>query len=138
MAITWSWVVSRLPVNPGDLAPQQNRFLDAAVEQLSEEGRVICVRLALFGDLVKGKPWTLAALEQAGGAAGLGVTFLEDSFTASSASEAHRRHEKGARKLLRTLLPESDSDIILRFEEELRRHKARNGKVILPDVSTAN
>ncbi|MSR58478.1 MAG: serine/threonine protein kinase, partial [Planctomycetaceae bacterium] len=101
----------RLPDNLGELTPQQNKFLDAAIEQLSEEGRVICVRLALFGDLVKGKPWTQAALEQAGGAEGLGVTFLEDTFAAKPAPEAHRRHEKGVRKLFRKLLPEADSDI---------------------------
>jgi serine/threonine protein kinase/formylglycine-generating enzyme required for sulfatase activity len=101
----------RLPDNLGKLTPQQEHFLDAAVEQLSEEGRVICVRLALFGDLVKGQPWTRAVLEQAGGAAGLGVTFLGDSLAAKTAPEAHRRHEPAVRKLFRKLLPEAGGDI---------------------------
>jgi formylglycine-generating enzyme required for sulfatase activity len=101
----------RLPDNLGELTPQQEQFLDAAIEQLSEEGRVICVRLALFGDLIKGKPWTQAALRQAGGAEGLGVTFLEDTFAANSAPQAHRRHKEAVAKLFAKLLPESDTDI---------------------------
>lgn len=101
----------RLPDNLEELDSSQAKFLDAAVEQLGEEGRVICVRLALFADLIKGKPWTRSALDQAGGAEGLGVTFLEDTFAAKSAPEAHRRHEQAVRKLFHKLLPEADSDI---------------------------
>ncbi len=101
----------RLPDNLSDLTPQQQEFLNAAVEDLSEEGRVICVRLALFGDLIKGKPWTRTALMQAGGAEGLGVKFLEDTFAAESAPVAHRRHEMAVRRLFRCLLPQADSHI---------------------------
>ncbi len=101
----------RLPEGAGELTSLQKAFLAAAVEQLSEDGRVICVRLALFADLIKGKPWTPDTLVQAGGAEGLGVTFLENTFAAKSAPEAHRRHEIAARKLFLKLLPEGISDI---------------------------
>lgn len=101
----------RLPENLAELTPQQEQFLDKAIEQLSEEGSVICVRLALFGDLIKGKPWTQSVLKQAGGAEGLGVTFLEDTFAAKSAPEVYRRHEQAVRKLFRKLLPDAGSDI---------------------------
>jgi serine/threonine protein kinase len=101
----------RLPDNLEELSSSQETFLDAAVEQLSEDGRVICVRLALFADLIKGRPWSRAVLDEVGGAKGLGVTFLEDTFVSKSAPEVHRRHEQAVRKLFRKLLPRSDSDI---------------------------
>jgi serine/threonine protein kinase/formylglycine-generating enzyme required for sulfatase activity len=101
----------RLPEKPAALSPEQEQFLDAAIEQLSEEGRVICVRLALFSDLIKGKPWTQAALRQAGGADGLGVAFLEETFASKTAPEAHRRHCQAVQKLFGELLPEADTDI---------------------------
>jgi serine/threonine protein kinase/formylglycine-generating enzyme required for sulfatase activity len=101
----------RLPDHPDELAREQQQFIDATIEELSEEGRVICMRLALFSDLFKGKPWTPAALQQAGGAAGLGVTFLEETFAAKSAPQAHRRHLQAVQKLFAKLLPGPDTDI---------------------------
>ena len=40
------------------------------------------MRLALFAEMVKGKPWTPTTLKEVGGAEGVGVTFLEETFTA--------------------------------------------------------
>jgi hypothetical protein len=37
---------------------EQESFLDQAVAGLSQDGRVIPVRLALFAEMVKGRPWT--------------------------------------------------------------------------------
>src|SRR5262249_21699759 len=84
---------------------------DAAIEQLSEGGRVICVRLALFAELMKGKLWTPTSLQQAGGTAGLGVTFLEESFSSREAHPRHRSHQQGARAVLKAFLPDPGTDI---------------------------
>ena len=43
------------------------------------------MRLALFAEMMKGKPWTPATLREVGGTEGVGVTFLEETFSASSA-----------------------------------------------------
>ena len=64
------------------LSQEQETFLDRAVEGLAQDGKIICVRLALFADMLKGKPWTTATLSQVGGTEGLGVTFLEETFSA--------------------------------------------------------
>ena len=48
-------------------AKEQNAFLDQAVAGLAQEGKVISVRLALFAEMVKGKPWTPATLKQSAG-----------------------------------------------------------------------
>ena len=78
---------------------------------LAQEGKVICVRLALFAEMMKGKAWTPATLKEVGGTEGVGVTFLEETFSAATAPPEHRYHQKAARAVLKALLPESGTDI---------------------------
>src|SRR5262249_21263943 len=101
----------RLPDNLGNLSRAQEAFLEQGVAGLAQEGRVISVRMALFADMVKGKPWTPATLTEVGGMEGVGVTFLEETFAASTAPPQHRLHQKAAQAVLRALLPESGTDI---------------------------
>lgn len=111
----------RLPDGASQLSGEQKTFLNKAVEELSEDGKVICVRLALFAEMLKGKPWTPATLKEVGGTAGVGVTFLEETFSASTAPPEHRYHQKAARAVLRALLSESATQIrgLMRSGEEL-------------------
>ena len=81
--------------------------MNQAVSGLAQEGKVICVRLALFAEMMKGKPWTPATLKEVGGTEGVGVTFLEETFSAATAPPEHRYHQKAARAVLKALLPES-------------------------------
>ncbi len=90
---------------------EQERFLDQAIRGLAQDGRVISVRLALIAEMVKGRPWVPATLDEVGGTEGIGVSFLEESFSTAGASREHRYHEKGAQGVLAALLPESGSDI---------------------------
>jgi serine/threonine protein kinase/formylglycine-generating enzyme required for sulfatase activity len=105
----------------GTFAAEQEQFLDQAVAELAEEGKVVSVRLALFADMVKGRPWTPATLKAVGGVAGVGVVFLEETFSAAGAPPPHRLHQKAARAVLAALLPEQGSDIKghMRSREEL-------------------
>ena len=93
------------------LTAHQRKFIERAVEGLTEDGKVICVRLSLFAEMIKGKPWTTTTLKQVGGAEGLGVIFLEETFCASLAPPAHRYHQKAARAVLEALLPDADTEI---------------------------
>ena len=99
-----------LPEN-GVLTGNQETFLEKAVSGLAQEGKVICVRLALFAEMMKGKAWTPASLKAVGGTEGVGVTFLEETFSATTAPPEHRYHQKAARGILKALLPETGSDI---------------------------
>jgi serine/threonine protein kinase/tetratricopeptide (TPR) repeat protein len=101
----------------------QKQFIDQAVQGLAEEGKVICVRLALFAEMMKARPWTPASLKAVGGAQGIGVAFLEETFSASSAPFEHRYHQRAARAVLKALLPESGADIKghMRSHEDLLR-----------------
>lgn len=110
-----------LPEGLAHTTKDQKNFLTQAVHDLAEDGKVICVRLALFAEMLKGKPWTPATLKEVGGTAGVGVTFLEETFSASTAPPEHRYHQKAARAVLKTLLPESGTQIkgLMRSREEL-------------------
>jgi serine/threonine protein kinase/formylglycine-generating enzyme required for sulfatase activity len=100
-----------LPEPEQTLTPEQNQFLDKAVEGLSEEGNVVCVRLTLFAEMMKQRPWTSETLKQVGGVLGIGATFLEETFSSRNAPPEYRRHQQAARRLLQALLPQSSENI---------------------------
>lgn len=95
----------------GKLTTTQSEFAKAVVDSLAEEHYVICVRLALFAQMVKDKEWTPSMLKAIGGPLGIGVAFLEESFSARTAPLENRRHQKAAQELLRALLPEPGASI---------------------------
>jgi len=101
-----------LPENPGEMTEAQSQFLDEAVAELAEDERIICVKLALLAELVKGKPWTPGTIRDLGGFKGIGRKFLEETFESETAVPKHRFHQKAAEAALRALLPESDTDEI--------------------------
>jgi serine/threonine protein kinase/formylglycine-generating enzyme required for sulfatase activity len=111
----------RLPRSSPPQSPEQSEFIRAACNGLAEDGKVVSVRLALFTEMIKDKPWTLQTLEQVGGAAGVGVNFLEETFGAMRANPLHRWHAAAARGVLSTLLPDTGTDIKghMRSKEEL-------------------
>ncbi len=86
----------RLPQRWGDLSKEQKTFIKRAVDGLAEDGKIICVRLALLAEMLKGKVWTASTIAEVGGFEGLGVTFLEETFSAATAPAAHRYHERAA------------------------------------------
>ncbi len=101
----------KLPENAQDTSRDQKNFLKESVNGLAEEGKIISVRLALYAEMMKGKPWTPATLKEVGGTKGVGVTFLEETFSAATAPPEHRFHQKAAQAVLKALLPESGTDI---------------------------
>jgi serine/threonine protein kinase/formylglycine-generating enzyme required for sulfatase activity len=108
---TFGGAFGKLPEKSREIRKDQKDFLNLAVVGLAQEGKVICIRLALFAEMMKGRPWTPAALKEVGGTEGVGVTFLEDSFSSPTANPKHRLHQKAARAVLKALLPESGTDI---------------------------
>ena len=98
---------TRLPSDLEALAPEQQAFLDQAIEWLAQDGRVISVRLALFAEMVKRKPWTPTTLADAGSMERIGAAFLEETFRSASL----RAHQKAAQAVLKALLPERGTDI---------------------------
>jgi serine/threonine protein kinase len=101
----------KLPDCASALDRESKEFLSQAASGLAKEGKVIPVRLALFAEMMKGKTWTRSSLAEVGGAEGVGVTFLEEMFAASTARPQHRLHQKAAQSVLKALLPEAGADI---------------------------
>jgi eukaryotic-like serine/threonine-protein kinase len=93
------------------LSDDEQEFLSTVASGLAQDGKVVSVRLALFADMVKGKPWTPASLYQVGGTQGIGVNFLEETFAARTANPTHRLHQAAARAVLKALLPEVGTNI---------------------------
>jgi formylglycine-generating enzyme required for sulfatase activity len=111
-----------LPARISQFSPENRAFVDKSVEGLTQGGKVVPVRLALFAEMVKGKAWTPASLKEVGGTMGVGVTFLEETFSAATAPPEHRLHQPAARGVLKALLPDGGTDIKgkMRSEPELR------------------
>ena len=59
-----------LPEKPASSPPSSRRSSIKSVAGLAQDGKVISVRLALFAEMVKGKPWTPATLREVGGTRG--------------------------------------------------------------------
>ncbi len=111
-----------LPEKSSDLTEDQQTFLDKAISGLTQDGKIVPVRLALFAEMVRERSWTPETLRQVGGTEGIGVTFLEETFSSLQANPKHRLHQKGARAVLKALLPETGTEIRgqMRSEGELR------------------
>jgi len=100
----------RLPQD-APCSAEQARFLEKAVEGLAEDGSVVPVRLALFAEMFRTKPWDPAALKKVGGAEGIGVAFLDEMLGSAATHPSHQFHQKAARKVLKALLPERGTDL---------------------------
>jgi formylglycine-generating enzyme required for sulfatase activity len=101
----------KLPERPGETSKEHQQFLEQAVGGLARANKVICVRLTLFAEMLKGRSWVPATLKAVGGTEGVGVSFLEETFSAPTAPPPHRLHRRGARAVLKALLPESGTDL---------------------------
>jgi serine/threonine protein kinase/formylglycine-generating enzyme required for sulfatase activity len=104
----FGWAFNRIDSAP---SAQQQAFLQEAVEGLAQDGKVISVRLALFAEMMRSRPWTLESLRAVGGSRGVGATFLEETFVGAAARPECRLHEQAARSVLAALLPEAGTDI---------------------------
>lgn len=101
----------RLPEETSDLQPDQLAFLEKVVSQLAVGNHVICVRLSLFAEMFKSRPWTTAELKSVGGAQGVGQKFLEETFGSGGTTRRYQMQRDSAQAVLGALLPESGSDI---------------------------
>jgi formylglycine-generating enzyme required for sulfatase activity len=89
----------------GALDADQQKFITDSIEGLAQDGKVMCVRLAVYAEMMKNRPWGAASLKKIGGTEGVGVSFLEESF-GTQANPKMRVHQLGARSVLKSLLPD--------------------------------
>ena len=109
--IKFGQAFGQLPDRASHLSQESKAFVGKVAAGLAREGKVVSVRLALFAEMIKNKPWVPATLEEVGGTEGIGVSFLEEKFSSRSANPQHRLHEQAARDVLQALLPDVGTDI---------------------------
>jgi serine/threonine protein kinase/formylglycine-generating enzyme required for sulfatase activity len=97
----------QLSAEQTDMTKAQTDFLALAVKELSGDGDVIPVRLSLFADMMKKRPWTPDEFAKVGGVKGVGVKFLEDIFTQPDL----KARKDAAQALLQVLLPAPAANI---------------------------
>jgi formylglycine-generating enzyme required for sulfatase activity/tRNA A-37 threonylcarbamoyl transferase component Bud32/tetratricopeptide (TPR) repeat protein len=100
-----------LPDQTIKFTDEQRIFVNSVASGLAQDGKVVPVRLALFAEMVKGKSWISATLQDVGGTEGIGVNFLEERFASRTANPKHRRQQQAARDVLKVLLPEVATNI---------------------------
>ena len=109
---------------PGELERECETFVDKALDELAEDGQIIPVRLALFAEMVKSRPWSPQTLRHLGGIHGVGEAFLEETFSARTAPPEHRLHQQAAREVLGALLPERAAAIRGRMQPRVELQRA--------------
>jgi serine/threonine protein kinase/formylglycine-generating enzyme required for sulfatase activity len=111
----------KLPMETNLQSADQMAFIDQVVQGLSENNKVVSVRLSLLADMLKGRDWVPSTLEAIGGLDGIGISFLEETFASSRSDARHRSHQLAVRGVLRALLPDLGTDIkgSICSEEEL-------------------
>src|SRR5262249_31938307 len=63
-----------LPQDPTvPLAAEAQAFIERSVENLAEDGKISPVRLSLFTEMFRGRPWTVGSLRDVGGPSGVAV-----------------------------------------------------------------
>ena len=102
----------KLPGSSADRSKDQEHFLKEAVAGLAQDGKVVCVRLALFAEMMKGKPWTPATLKRGRGQQGGRVHVSGgDASAAATAPAAIAITSRPPGPSCRPCLPESGTDI---------------------------
>ncbi|MFK8112288.1 MAG: formylglycine-generating enzyme family protein [Rubripirellula sp.] len=75
--IKFGQAFGKLPDDSQPLSEQQSSFVKSVASGLAEqEGKTVSIRLSLFAEMIKSKPWVPHTLDQVGGTAGIGVNFL--------------------------------------------------------------
>ena len=111
----------KLPANSESLSPEEQHFVTDVANGLAQDGKVVSVRLSLFAEMIKTKRWTMETLQAVGGTDGIGVNFLEETFSSPQSNPRHRLNATAARSVLKSLLPDLGTDIKghMRSQQEL-------------------
>ncbi|MCC9603904.1 serine/threonine-protein kinase [Stieleria sp. JC731] len=97
----------------GQLSKEQKLFLTQAVNELANDGKVICVHLVMFAEMVRRTNWTPRSLRESGGVSGACSLFFQELFEKDSGhSPEYRRIAPVVPAILAKLTPvESDNAV---------------------------
>jgi serine/threonine protein kinase len=98
-----------LPV--GRLSPQQEKFIDLAVNLLAADGFVICIRLVLFAEFFRNRDWNLSSFRRFGSIDGIAEAFFQEVFELSESKPQHKWKLVTIERILQTLVPSKGMQI---------------------------
>jgi serine/threonine protein kinase/formylglycine-generating enzyme required for sulfatase activity len=87
------------------------RFVEQAVDLLTQDGAVVPVRLAAFAELARHQEWKPSTLRPFGGPHGLGVALVDFYLGEENIQPTHRKYREAARQVLRALLPDDRTSL---------------------------
>ncbi len=108
---TFGQSMNCLPKDSGALSKSQRDFISAAVKSFARNGKVICVHLALFAQMMRDRTWESTELKRMGGWKGVGVRYLEEMFSDPEAPRAIRGFLPEVSAILERLLPCGNRDM---------------------------
>ena len=108
---TFGQSMNCLPKDSGALSKSQRDFISAAVKSFARNGKVICVHLALFAQMMRDRTWESTELKRIGGWKGVGVRYLEEMFSDPEAPRAIRGFLPEVSAILERLLPCGNRDM---------------------------
>ncbi len=108
---TFGQSMNCLPKDMSLRSKSQRDFIAAAVKSFARNGKVICVHLALFAQMMRDREWDSRELKRIGGWKGVGVRFLEETFSDPEAPRAIRVFLPEVSAILERLLPIGKRDM---------------------------
>jgi serine/threonine protein kinase len=95
----------------GPLSEAQRNFLNIAIKGMAHENQILCVKLAMFAELMRRHAWDAATLHRLGGTQGVLTRFLSDSFDSARAPISHRTIRNTCADILRELIPNDEREL---------------------------
>ncbi len=100
-----------LPAFDLELTASQRMFIDTAIDGLAKDESVLCVRIAMFAEMMRNYPWEIQTIVGFGGADGAVIRFLTDAFHSQNSPMSRRSVASNCMEVLRALLPQDDREL---------------------------
>lgn len=108
--VKYGQAFGQLP-DQAELTSAHEEFLQAVITELATADYVVCVRLVLFAEMFRERPWNIAELQAVGGVSGIGEKYLDSTFGPDGRDKRLRAQGVTAQKILAALLPPPSLDI---------------------------
>ncbi len=100
-----------LPPFDSQLTAAQKTFIDTVIDGLAQDETVLCVRIAMFAELMKNYAWEIQTINAFGGVEIAFSRFLTDAFHSQNSPMSRRSVANVCIEILRVLLPVDDREL---------------------------
>ncbi len=100
-----------LPAFDSELTASQRKFIETAIDGLAKDESVLCVRIAMFAEMMRTYPWETQTIIGFGGVDGAVARFLTDAFHSQNSPMSRRSVASICTEILRALLPDDDREL---------------------------